>query len=206
MPPAELSDGACIAQRALALGGIGSYRYTLDGIVTAIDGRALAIFDGDTQRLSETDALGAKIDELIEYVRPQGHLRRRLREDGPQVGLEYPFRTIDGATRWVIHDTRLIIESGTREIIVDALIRDITRTETVGTRGRPASRLGLDSLTSRERDVVEELVRGNRPKAIAKVLNISPATVRNHLKSVYRKLEVRSQVELLGRYYGISHG
>lgn len=64
----------------------------------------------------------------------------------------------------------------------------------------------LTALSQRERDVVNALCRGLRLSDIAKVLGISNHTARNHLKHVFRKLGVHSQVELLsmiGRRTGI---
>lgn len=64
----------------------------------------------------------------------------------------------------------------------------------------------LTLLSQRERDVVNALCRGLRLSDIAKVLGISNHTARNHLKHVFRKLGVHSQVELLaliGRRTGI---
>jgi PAS domain S-box-containing protein len=55
----------------------------------------------------------------------------------------------------------------------------------------------LESLSDREREVLAHLVIGERVPAIAEVLHISPHTVRNHLKSVYRQLGVGSQSELI---------
>lgn len=55
----------------------------------------------------------------------------------------------------------------------------------------------LESLSNREREVVGHLVQGERVPAIAESLHISPHTVRNHLKSVYRQLGVGSQSELI---------
>jgi DNA-binding CsgD family transcriptional regulator len=52
-------------------------------------------------------------------------------------------------------------------------------------------------LSQRERDVVLALRRGLRLSDIARVLGISNHTARNHLKHVFRKLGVHSQVELL---------
>lgn len=65
--------------------------------------------------------------------------------------------------------------------------------------GQPgAGRLGqLVELTSRELQVVAALQRGARGADVAKMLNLSPSTVRNHLASAYRKFGVSSQVELL---------
>jgi len=63
----------------------------------------------------------------------------------------------------------------------------------------PIGHSALEDLSDREIEVVVQLAEGRRVPAIAKALYISPNTVRNHLKSVYRKLEVHSQSELLER-------
>lgn len=52
-------------------------------------------------------------------------------------------------------------------------------------------------LSTREREIVEALGSGRRVKDIAQDLVISTHTVRNHLKAIYRKLNVRSQFELI---------
>jgi DNA-binding NarL/FixJ family response regulator len=57
----------------------------------------------------------------------------------------------------------------------------------------------FQQLTSREVEVVEGLTGGLPIAQLAKQLAISPNTVRNHLKSIFRKLNVRSQTELLSR-------
>jgi DNA-binding NarL/FixJ family response regulator len=54
-----------------------------------------------------------------------------------------------------------------------------------------------DKLSGREREIVQSLGTGKRVKEIAQELIISTHTVRNHLKAIYRKLNVRSQFELL---------
>lgn len=57
----------------------------------------------------------------------------------------------------------------------------------------------LGKLSARERDVLRELARGHSPQKIAEALQLSTNTVRNHLKSIFLKLGVNSQVALLGR-------
>lgn len=57
-------------------------------------------------------------------------------------------------------------------------------------------------LSPREREVVAGLERGHRVGAIAERLGLSHHTVRNHLKSVFHKLRVSSQVELLAKLRG----
>ena len=68
----------------------------------------------------------------------------------------------------------------------------------------PSSAAGLEhfelaGLSVREREVLALLVAGDRVPSIAQSLHISPHTVRNHLKSVFRKLDVGSQSELIQR-------
>jgi DNA-binding NarL/FixJ family response regulator len=65
----------------------------------------------------------------------------------------------------------------------------------------PAVGPGADwsRLSRRERDIVRLLQDGNDAKAIARSLDLSTHTVRNHLKAVYRKLRVSSQLELVSR-------
>ena len=55
----------------------------------------------------------------------------------------------------------------------------------------------LDELSDRERDVLARLMAGSRVASIASELFISANTVRNHLKAIYRKLDVASQSELI---------
>jgi len=54
-------------------------------------------------------------------------------------------------------------------------------------------------LSIREREVLEQLVGHQRAPTIARSLHISHHTVRNHLKNIFVKFNVRSQQELLDR-------
>jgi PAS domain S-box-containing protein len=56
---------------------------------------------------------------------------------------------------------------------------------------------GLETLTTREVQILTELRAGRRGSDIARSLNLAQSTVRNHLASVYRKVGVDSQVGLL---------
>ena len=67
----------------------------------------------------------------------------------------------------------------------------------------PADHPDLALLSPREREILSELVSGARVPAIAKKLFISPHTVRNHLKSMYRKLDVSDQASLIERIRSI---
>ncbi|MDX6373418.1 MAG: hypothetical protein QOD98_2406 [Nocardioidaceae bacterium] len=55
----------------------------------------------------------------------------------------------------------------------------------------------IPEVSPRELEIVGRLVTGDRVPAIAAALFISQSTVRNHLSSVFRKLGVNSQQELI---------
>ena len=53
----------------------------------------------------------------------------------------------------------------------------------------------LSKLTPREKEIIFHLAKGGSNKAIARVLNISDGTVKLHVKSILRKLNIHSRVE-----------
>lgn len=59
---------------------------------------------------------------------------------------------------------------------------------------------GGPGLTPREREVVQLLLRGHSAKAAARVLKISPETLRVHRKHIYAKLGVSSQGDLFSLF------
>jgi DNA-binding CsgD family transcriptional regulator len=60
---------------------------------------------------------------------------------------------------------------------------------------------GLDALSARQWEIVTRLLRGERVPRIARAMYLSPSTVRNHLSTIFRKLGVHSQAELIDRLY-----
>jgi DNA-binding NarL/FixJ family response regulator len=59
----------------------------------------------------------------------------------------------------------------------------------------PEPAISVSPLTTREREIVLLLSNGYAALNIAAKLNLSHATVRNHIQNVLRKLDVHSQVE-----------
>ncbi len=57
----------------------------------------------------------------------------------------------------------------------------------------------LAALSPREREVLAHIVAGERVPAIATQLQVSQHTVRSHLKSIFRKVGVKNQAELVAR-------
>jgi DNA-binding CsgD family transcriptional regulator len=61
-----------------------------------------------------------------------------------------------------------------------------------------ASHVG-DPLTARERDVLAMISQGLSNKRVARALEISPETVKSHVKHIFMKLEVCTRTEAVFR-------
>jgi DNA-binding CsgD family transcriptional regulator len=74
-------------------------------------------------------------------------------------------------------------------------------TRQIGTGATSSSRdfgpAGQLAISAREQDVLHLLREGYRPRSIAEILHLSPQTVRNHLKAIFRKTGTHSQEELI---------
>ena len=57
---------------------------------------------------------------------------------------------------------------------------------------------GCSLLTAREMDIMQLTMRGYSDKLSARQLDITPGTVRNHMKSIFSKLQVSSQGQVFG--------
>jgi hypothetical protein len=60
----------------------------------------------------------------------------------------------------------------------------------------------LESLSAREHEILEFLVKGRLYKEIASTLVISQETVRKHVYNIYKKLHVNNRVEAYNKFYG----
>ncbi len=59
---------------------------------------------------------------------------------------------------------------------------------------------GEDTLTQREREITQLLLRGHSSKSIARELGIAPGTVMVHKRNLFAKLGITSQYELFSRF------
>ena len=71
------------------------------------------------------------------------------------------------------------------------------------TERQVAGVLELDALTARERAIFEAVVQGLGNKDIARRLGISDKTVRNHLSSIFHKLDVNGRAQLIVRAHDL---
>lgn len=62
-------------------------------------------------------------------------------------------------------------------------------------------RKSIESLTSRQRDVVEQVAQGRDNQEISEELGISPMTVKKHLQLVFQALKIRHRTELAAQWH-----
>lgn len=183
---------------------------------------------GMTREELEHSTVGALTPpELRDVLRAEvqaihaGDLRARLiviqRKDGTTFpALALPQRLLDEAGQ-VVESFAVLVDLGTIQTAkqIGALPQEDLRAQlgrialelrSLSLTARPGlaaslafSHPELEQLTPRERQVLEKLAGGSRVPDIASQLFISPHTVRNHLKSIFRKVGVGSQAELLQR-------
>jgi DNA-binding CsgD family transcriptional regulator len=60
---------------------------------------------------------------------------------------------------------------------------------------------GLEDLTDRQREILTSLLEGDRVITMSRGMHLSASTIRNHLSTLYRKVGVHSQAELLERLH-----
>lgn len=97
-----------------------------------------------------------------------------------------------GAKGYLLKDSR-------REELLDC-IRRVKSGETclpASLVQKLAASLSREALTSREVEVLEGLARGKSNKEISALLGISETTVKSHLRSIFRKLDVLSRTEAI---------
>ncbi len=93
----------------------------------------------------------------------------------------------------VVHSIQEVLEGGAP--MSPAIARMI-----IGNMQRPVELPGNNyQLTNREKEILQLLSKGNSFKMIASDLNISIDTVRTHIKRIYDKLHVRSQIEAVSK-------
>ena len=68
------------------------------------------------------------------------------------------------------------------------------------TEDNPANLLGLLNITPRQKQVVTHLLNGLTNKQIARILEIQEGTVKMHLYSIYRKLNVSNRGQVLAKW------
>jgi DNA-binding CsgD family transcriptional regulator len=156
-------------------------------------GAAVLIVDAQGKVTDLTASAVAQIDELGGWdhgALPASILAvvNRAQTDGRATATRV--RTVPG--RWLsLRALPLDGGSGARSVVVSI---DPAPPSDVGQLA-----LAARGLTDREQDVVRLVLQGASTKAIASTLHLSPHTVQDHLKSIFRKLGVTSRRELIAQ-------
>jgi DNA-binding NarL/FixJ family response regulator len=67
-------------------------------------------------------------------------------------------------------------------------------------KNKPAQNSNIETLSPREKEILEYIVKGYSYKMIAAELNIATETVRSHIKKIYKKLQVNSATEAVYKF------
>lgn len=92
-------------------------------------------------------------------------------------------------------DIQTVLDGGSP--ISPGIARHLLAVVKEGTTG--GAQPGLSPLTEREAEILQAVARGYKRHEIAKQLGISAGTVGNHITSIYRKLEVSTNMEAVAR-------
>ena len=84
-----------------------------------------------------------------------------------------------------------------------ALVKDAESRATLGEHSR--IRAHLESLTAREREVLDLMTKGKQNKAIAQDLGVSPRTIEIHRARVMEKMHAQSVAELVRMMLDLKH-
>lgn len=82
---------------------------------------------------------------------------------------------------------------------LNKVLSRLTQTGASGGKAVDPEQLKIESLTAREREIIKALTQNDSStnKEIAGSLFISDSTLKNHLTTIYSKLEIKNRIELL---------
>jgi DNA-binding CsgD family transcriptional regulator len=139
------------------------------------------------------------VDQHREYWRVLGETMHAMSDREPFVTqLEFVSRL---HRRWRVRVSVTPFPGTDVTALAVWVIRPIEDPNTAMAAVRPLPRVSeFARLTPREREVLDLLLEGRRVVSIARALCVSEHTVRNHLKSIFRKLDAHSQGELIDHF------
>lgn len=187
-----------------------------EGLITAWNSGAVKLFG-----ISETEAVGARCHELLQcgdddgtFLSERCAIERASQAIDPQINFDLRVQTKtgkqwcnlstlfardDSGTHHAIHIVRPREMRKRLEQAISEFMRTQASSESNGERvlsSAPAPSIG-PRLTAREMEVLRSLAKGHSTKQIANQLNISFATVNNHIKHILTKLGAHSRLEAI---------
>jgi DNA-binding CsgD family transcriptional regulator len=197
-----------------SLGPFDEHEVELINAAAVVAGASFTALDERDQLIRERDLLSAALDICDEPVvatdshRGRRHLnvaaRRLLARLDPQgPGLDELLLRSDADARTLVAERHVRLADGRSAVLScrSALVENlpgvlVSFPRLLDSRDDRLGELVESSLTPREREVARLVARGLRDAEVADALALSPHTVKQHVKSVYRKLGVRSRVAL----------
>src|SRR5215475_7807662 len=149
----------------------------LDELLTSCEARAILL-------------TGATTDEQIHRAIRAGATGLVYKEEAPEI-LIRAIRKVHAGEAWL-----------SRAVMTSALSKFRNTKDTNSQSDAEADKIA--TLTAREREIVTLIAKGLNRKKVSDRLFVSEATVRNHLSSIFSKLGVSNQFELV--FYAQRHG
>jgi DNA-binding NarL/FixJ family response regulator len=193
-----------------------SFRQALASVLGQVQGFSIVGQAGSLSEAREVLSTGVDV-AIVDLGLPDGYggeLIKELRETNPQAqvlvlsaSLERPevARAVESGAAGVLHKSTgldQIVEAVRRPKMGQTLVPlgDIVELMRFASSRREEeyeARRAIARLTPREREVLHALADGLNTKEIADRLCLSVTTARNHLGSIFAKLEVHSQLQAL---------
>lgn len=187
------------------------HQVVADGLAALLGDQADITIVGSAPSVAESLVLAADSAPdvlLLDFRLPDGtgaEAAARIRELRPEVKLIFLSRVDSDAARMAaveVGASAYLHKSHAASEVVDA-IRHVARGGNLMTPQSIAALLNrtrardaqVQSLTQRERSVLQLIAKGISSREIARQLGISYTTVRTHIRSLGRKLAVHSKIE-----------
>jgi PAS domain S-box-containing protein len=176
-----------------------AFRDAAGGVfVLETDGR-IVLWNRTAERIlgyTARDAIGRLSCELLVSGDKRGnrlcyrgcHVMTLVKTDEPVQNFDLFTRTRAGQPAWLNISVLTIPAGGRNGSLAVHMFRDVT-----AAKEPPAAANG--SLTPREFELLRLTAAGMNTKAAAERLQISPATIRNHMQNIFGKLRVHSRLE-----------
>lgn len=140
----------------------------------------------------EVDVIGAWVQQVVPdlflvigaHCRPGGHRRTNV----PMGLLE---KELAGLSQMVVSHLLEVMLQGVGPGMLDAVLQG----------EQSSAQDAMASLSQREQEIARFVGEGKQNKQIAYLIGISEFTVENHLRRIYRKLEVRNRTAMTARLF-----
>jgi len=116
----------------------------------------------------------------------------RCRQQGKPAPTRYSFRACGRNGVIVTFDASISMTRVDSELLITTIVRELQCARTKADLALP----GLQRLSGREQEVLRYLLGGKRSKEIAAMLNVSEKTIGSHRSRAFRKLALRSDLDL----------